>query len=61
MSCDKKAFEYAKDIVVAGMPKVAPNMNKKTGEDVAEFFESIFTKLVELEKANYSVAEDLSK
>jgi len=43
-----KAFEYAKEIVVAKMSNTNISPTKEGGENVAEFFETIFNKLVEL-------------
>ena len=50
MCSNSKAFEYAKEIVVAKMSSSALSVKQSTGQDVAEFFEMIFNKLVELEK-----------
>ena len=44
-----KAFEYAKEITVAKMTNSTMTANESGGKCVADFFEEIFNKLVELE------------
>ena len=49
---NSKAFEYAKEIVVAALVNNnshAPVIYSEGGKEVADFFEAIFNKLVELE------------
>lgn len=45
-----KAFEFAKEIVVAKMSNATLTVNQTSGEHVANFFEAIFNKLVDLEE-----------
>lgn len=44
-----KAFEYAKEITVACATTAKTGFSKDDGEFVADFFEAVFKKLVELE------------
>jgi len=44
-----KAFDYTKEIVVARTSNTNIPIDKKSGELVAEFFEAIYNKLVELD------------
>ena len=48
-----KALEYAKEITVAYMEKFHHIIDVKDGNNVAEFFEIVFNKLVELEDQSY--------
>ena len=45
-----KAFEYAKEITVACAGKSEASLYRESGQQVANFFEAVFNKLVELEK-----------
>lgn len=43
------ALTYTKEIVVAKMSNTTLPVNKENGQMVADFFEAIFNKLVELD------------
>ena len=45
-----KALEYTKEIITARLSNSTGPLNKEGGQSVAEFFEAIFNKIVELEK-----------
>lgn len=44
----KTAFEAAKEIVVARVTNAQHSTNKESGKNVAEYFESIYNKLLEI-------------
>ena len=45
---EKLAFETAKEIVVASMTNTQHCINKESGESVADFFETVYNKLLEI-------------
>ena len=47
---ERYAIDAAKEIVIAKMSNSSLVANKENGENVAEFFESIYKKIVELAK-----------
>lgn len=47
---ERYAIDAAKEIVIAKMSNSSLVANKENGENVAEFFESIYKKMVELAK-----------
>lgn len=50
MSDNSKALEYAKEIVVAKVSNSTIAINQASGQNVADYLEAVFNKLVELEK-----------